>query len=99
MPTLPLTVNLEYVFGPGLSVEVVYALGDDDHGAPLLPQSGLALCYSQVGSTGLLAQSHLPSVMVELPDPRRVAREGLRGRQVLGMHRHRHVLGQNSGAK
>lgn len=93
----PRTVNLEHVFGPGLPVEVVCALGDDDHGAPLLPQPGLALCYGQMGGTGLLVQSQLPSVVVELPDPRRGSREGLWGGQVLRMHQHRRVfLGQNS---
>lgn len=92
-------MNLEHVFGPGLSVEVVYALGDDHHGASLLSQSGLTLCYSQMCDTGLLAQSQLPSVMVELPDARRVAREGLWGCQVLGMHQCMCVIGQNSSIK
>ena len=97
--TLRLTVNLEHMFGPGLSVEVIYALGDDNHRASLLPQPGLALRYGQMGSAGPLVQQQLPSVMVELPDPRRSARESLWGRQVLWMHQQRRVLGPNSSAK
>ncbi len=87
------------MFGPGLSVEVIYAQGDNDHRAPLLLQPGLALCYGQMSSIGPLCQSKLPSVMVELPNPRRVTREGLWSRQILQEHQHRHVLGQNSSVK
>lgn len=76
-------MNLEHVFGSGLAVQVVDALCDHHHGASLLPQTGLALRDGQVGGVGLPAQSQLPSVVVELPDPGRVTREGLWGCQVL----------------
>ena len=92
-------MNLEYVFGPGLSVKVIRALGDDNHGAPLLPQPGLTLRYSQMGGVGLLVQHQLPPVVVELPDPRRRAREGLWSGQVLRMHQRFNGFGQGSKAK
>ena len=91
-------MNLEHMFGPGLSVQVVCALGDYHHRAPLLLQPGLTLGYSQMGSTGLPVQSQLSPVMVKLPDPGRCSREGLWGRQVLCMHKQKHVLTQNSNA-
>lgn len=68
--SLLLTVNSEHVFGASLLVEVINALGDDNHGASLLPQPRLALRDGQVGSVGLLVQSHIPSVLVEFPDSR-----------------------------
>jgi len=90
--SVQLTVDLEHVFRPGLPVEVLRALGDDDHGAALLPQPGLALRDGQVGGAGLLVQGQLPPVVVELPDPRRGSGEGLRGGQVLWVHQHRRVF-------
>ncbi|TNN41031.1 hypothetical protein EYF80_048800 [Liparis tanakae] len=75
--------NIRHVFGAGLPVEVVRALSDDDHGAALLPQPGLALRDGQVGGAGLLVQGQLPPVVVELPHARRGPGEGLRGGQVL----------------
>lgn len=71
------------MFGAGLLVEVVYALSDDDHRAPLLPQAGLALCNSQMCRVGLLTQRQLTPVVVELPDLGRMAREGFWGCQIL----------------
>lgn len=47
-------MNSEHMFRASLLVEVINALGDDDHRASLLPQPGLALRYGQVGSAGLL---------------------------------------------
>lgn len=75
------------MFGAGLLVEVVYALSDDDHRAPLLPQAGLTLCDSQMCRVGLLTQSQLTPVVVELPDLGRMAREGFWGCQILGEFR------------
>lgn len=99
MPTLPLTMYVEHIFGPSLSMKIVYALGDDNHRTALLSQPRLTLCYSQMGSVGFLAHHQLPSVMVELPDPRRSAREGFWSGQVLRMHQHIKVLSQGSKAK
>lgn len=82
-PGLLLTVNSEHVFGAGLVVEVIDALRDDDHRAALLPQPGFALRYGQMGGVGLPVQRRAPPVLVELPDPRWISREGLRRRQVL----------------
>lgn len=81
-------MNLEHIFGTSLSVEIIYALGDDNHRTSLLPQPSLTLCYSQMGSIGPLAHHQLPSVVVELPDPRWSAREGLWSGQVLRMHKY-----------
>lgn len=64
-------------------VKVIDALRDDDHRAALLPQPGFALRYGQMGGVGLLVQRHVPPVLVELPDPRWISREGLWRRQVL----------------
>lgn len=82
-------MDLEHVFGPGLSVQVVYALRDDDHGAPLLLQPGFALRYGQMNGAGLLVQHKLPPVVVELPYPGRGAGEGFWSCEVLRTHSQR----------
>ena len=76
-------MDVEDVFGAGLPVEVIDVLGDNDHGAPLLPQPLLALRQGQVGRVGLLGQNQMPPVVVELPDAGGVAGEGLRSGDVL----------------
>jgi len=86
-----LTMNLEHMLGSSLSVQVVYALRNNDNGAPLLLQPGLALCYGQMDSTGLPVQHQPPSVMIELPHSRWVAREGFWSRKVLRGYGHREV--------
>lgn len=78
-----LTVDVEDVFGASFHVEVIDVLGDDDHGAPLLPQPGLALGHCQVCRVGLLGQNQVPPVVVELPDTGGVTGEGLRCGNVL----------------
>lgn len=87
---LPLTMDLEHVFGPSLAVQVINVLGDDNHRAPLPPQPGLTLCNSQMGHARLFAHRQLPPVVVELPDPRWVPREGLWSGQVLWTDGERH---------
>ena len=78
-----LTVDVEDVFGAGLAVKVIDVLGDDDHGATLLPHPLLALGQGQVGRVGLLGQHQVPPVVVELPYAGGVAGEGLRSGDVL----------------
>lgn len=78
-----LTMNLQHMLGAGLSVQVIDALRDHDHGAALLLQPGLTFCYGHVDGTGLFVQHQLPSVMIKLPDSRGVARKGLGSCKIL----------------
>lgn len=80
---LILTVNLEHMLWPSLSVQIILALGDDYHWAPLLLQTSFALCNGQMDGAGLLIQHKLSPVVIKFPDPRRVAREGLWRSKVL----------------
>lgn len=80
-------MDFQKVLGASLAVQLVDVLSDDCEPSALPAQPGLTLRDGEVPGVRLLAQHHLPPVVIELPHQRWVSRKRLRGGQVLGVRR------------